>query len=103
LDELAKLRNKIDDVDEKIVGLLAERFRLVGEISKVKVKLKIPVVDAEREKQILVRVKKLAQNYKAILFKPSGISEGVWRELLGKIVTSHEKQEMGKNDYANVN
>lgn len=64
MDELTELRNKIDDVDEKIVGLLAERFRLVGEISKVKVKLKIPVVDVEREKQILVRVKKLAQNYK---------------------------------------
>ena len=64
MDKLAELRNKIDDVDEKIVGLLAERFRLIGEISKVKVKLKIPLVDVEREKEILVRVKKLTQNYK---------------------------------------
>lgn len=59
--ELAELREKIDEIDLKIVALLADRFKLVSKVSKVKQKLGIPTIDRSREAQILSRVRATAE------------------------------------------
>ncbi len=49
---LATIRFKIDAVDEQLVALLEERFRLVLELKSLKPTLE----DPSREKEILTRI-----------------------------------------------
>ena len=50
---LSKLRDQIDAVDQKIIDLLAERLRLVGEVGEVKAKHGLPIYVPEREAAML--------------------------------------------------
>ncbi len=53
---LDDLRRKIDHVDDKIVDLLAERFKLISELSTVKKGNGLSPFQVERENAILKRV-----------------------------------------------
>ena len=55
--ELARLRQRIDALDRKIVGLLNERADLAREVGREKVAAgRRAVRDAEREREVLLRV-----------------------------------------------
>ncbi len=55
-EKLAKLRAEIDDLDTDIVRLLNRRARLGLEAGRTKVATGMPVADAEREREVLIRV-----------------------------------------------
>ncbi len=59
---LEDLRKKIDEVDNKVVKLLAERMRIVEQVGTEKKKLGLPIEDKEREKVVLGKVKSTAQS-----------------------------------------
>ena len=59
--KIDELRKSIDKVDEEIVRLLAERKSIAKEIGKEKKIMRIPVVDAKREKEILENLRKKAK------------------------------------------
>lgn len=52
-DELDRLRSRIGRVNRKLLALLNERLRLVGEIRAVKVERGIAFHDPKREAQML--------------------------------------------------
>jgi len=55
--ELARLRQRIDGLDRKIVGLLNERAELGREVGREKMAAgRHAVRDAEREREVLLRV-----------------------------------------------
>ncbi len=55
--ELVRLRNRIDTLDRRIVGLLNERAELGREVGRVKQAAgRRPVRDLEREREVLLRV-----------------------------------------------
>jgi chorismate mutase/prephenate dehydratase len=55
--ELARLRQRIDALDRKIVGLLNERAELGREVGREKMAAgRRAVRDAEREREVLLRV-----------------------------------------------
>jgi chorismate mutase / prephenate dehydratase len=54
--ELRRLRNRIDGVDRRIVGLLNERAELTRAVGEEKNRLGIPIRDAGREREVLLRV-----------------------------------------------
>ena len=56
LKEIAKLRKKIDALDDQIVDLLGERFNITGEIGELKRKGDESVYQSGREEAILKRV-----------------------------------------------
>jgi chorismate mutase/prephenate dehydratase len=56
------LRRKIDEVDARIVKLIAERIRIAGQIGKEKKKQGIQIEDREREKVVLEKVKGIARS-----------------------------------------
>ncbi|HEX7668443.1 MAG TPA: chorismate mutase [Polyangiaceae bacterium] len=58
--ELEELRCAIDEVDQKILDLLAERVRLVLAVGDVKRERQMPVYDPDRERRILDRLAALA-------------------------------------------
>lgn len=55
-DELARLREAIDHVDEVLVRLLNQRARYAIEVGRIKGVIHLPVYSPEREKQVLDNV-----------------------------------------------
>jgi chorismate mutase/prephenate dehydratase len=74
---LADLRQRIDTLDKKLVGLLNERSSLVVEVGKLKRAHNIPIYAPHREAEVLKRV--LASNTGPL---PDRAIEGVYRELM---------------------
>ena len=54
--ELARLRNRIDEVDRKLVEFLNERTRVVEEIGAVKRTYKLPVYEPKREDEVYLNI-----------------------------------------------
>lgn len=55
--KIASLRNKIDQVDKKILKLLKERMSIIAKIGKIKKAHKIAVKDKKREEIVLKKTK----------------------------------------------
>jgi len=56
---IAELRKEVDEVDDKLIQLLLERFELTDDIGKVKVKGGIPLEhELGREAEIVERLSK---------------------------------------------
>ena len=54
--ELSRLRDRIDDVDRRLIDLLNERTRVVEEIGAVKRNYKLPVYEPKREDEVYANV-----------------------------------------------
>lgn len=55
---LKELRNRIDQLDEKVIKLIIERFEIVEQIMS----LKSEVEDKNREREILDKIRSLTEN-----------------------------------------
>ncbi len=53
MNELETLRNKIDEIDEKMVELFIKRMMIVKEVAVFKKNNQLNVVDTKREKEII--------------------------------------------------
>ena len=53
---LRELRDEIDEIDRKLVELLAQRLRLVMRVGEYKRANGLAIYDAERERDLLARV-----------------------------------------------
>jgi chorismate mutase len=88
--ELLTLRRQIDDVDRRLVALLAERGRLVEGVVHFKRAHHLPVVDRGREDEMLARISGLA--------KDEGLDPRVAQHVLRTIIdgfTLLEVEELG--------
>jgi len=74
---LEELRQRIDELDDKLVQLLNERARVVVEIGKLKNKTDKPVYAPDREKEVFARI---AEANKGPL--PDRCLVAIWRELM---------------------
>jgi chorismate mutase len=59
-EKLREIRRKIDEIDDKLLQLLAERVKLIAEIASIKKKLGKEIRDEEREREILRKTKEKA-------------------------------------------
>jgi chorismate mutase len=88
--DLSEIRRQIDEVDRRLVSLLAERARLVGGVVRYKRSHHLPVVDRGREDEMLARVAELA--------KDEGLDPRVGQQVLRTIIdgfTLLEVEELG--------
>ncbi len=60
--KLLELRNRIDEIDKDILRLLELRFQVVKEIGAYKKLNNLPILDANREKEVLEKRKALLVN-----------------------------------------
>ena len=73
MNELELARKKIDEIDSKIIELFEERMNTVLAVIKYKIENNIPILDTNRELQILEKNLKLIKNeefkkyYKSVL------------------------------------
>ena len=63
-DKLQSARDRLDELDQRVVHALAERQRLVEEVAALKSDPSLPLQDATREHDLLARVAKLAESEK---------------------------------------
>ena len=75
---LDDLRKKIDEIDARIVALIAERQSISKEIGKGKHKTSRLIEDRERELRVLKHVRSLARDKKV---SPSDI-EGIYKQII---------------------
>lgn len=55
MDELAKLRREIDDIDRQLVALFESRMDVVLRIGQYKRENKVPVLNSPREQEVLIK------------------------------------------------
>lgn len=86
-DELTRLRREIDAVDERFVGLLAERFHITRQVGRIKAERGLPPQDATREAQIDEKVRRLASEYEL----DEGLVSDVLRAVIDRVVAEHRE------------
>ncbi len=62
-EKLGKIRQKIDGIDSRILPLLVERMRCSEQVAALKKEAGASVFSAQREQEVIERVKKLAGEY----------------------------------------
>jgi len=60
-NKLELLRKKINKVDHQLLIIMAKRMKIVNQIKKLKKKERMAIENKQREKQVLIRLKKLAK------------------------------------------
>ena len=85
--ELQSLREEVDDVDAKIVDILASRFRITSKIGKLKALHALNAMDPQREAAQEARFRELAQR--------SGLNEDlvvrIFRSIIDEVVSNHRE------------
>jgi chorismate mutase len=88
--DLGAIRRQIDDLDRRLITLLAERARLVGGVVRYKRAHHMAVVDRGREDEMLARIAGVA--------KEEGVDPRVAQQVLRTIIdgfTLLEVEELG--------
>ena len=87
--KLDQLRNKLDEIDEQIITLIAERQFNVEQIGNVKLSTNSPTRDYQREKQVINKVRNHATK--------QGLDPEIAQQIFELVIeTSLSKQEIQK-------
>jgi len=54
--DLSQIREKLDAIDDQLIGLFSERMRTVAQVADYKKKNNLPIADTGREREIMNRV-----------------------------------------------
>ena len=60
---LLSLRQQLDDIDRRLVEVLAKRQQIITEVAALKADPALPLKDATRERDLLARVSQLAAKH----------------------------------------
>jgi chorismate mutase/prephenate dehydratase len=85
------LRQSLDDVDSGIVGLIAERSRIIAEIARRKDDGNAAITDPDRERRVLAGVEALATE----LGVSASLVHRIFRELIGDSVAQQARYLSG--------
>ena len=64
MNELENLRLKIDEIDESIIELFSERFKVTQKVAVVKKKHNLDAIDSSREARQMEKIAKLSSKNK---------------------------------------
>ena len=78
MDEIPKLRKKVDEIDDQILKALCERVKICKAIGDAKKKQGMPVRDTSRENEVYKRIKEKAAQFQ---LDPVQV-EAVYREIV---------------------
>lgn len=87
MDELEELRRQIDEVDERFVALLAERFQITRKVGRIKADRGLPAQDSTREAQIDAKVRRLAAEHEL----DETLVSDVLRAVIDRVVAEHRE------------
>jgi chorismate mutase len=78
MDEIPKLRKKVDEIDDQILLALCERVKVCRAIGETKKKQGMPIHDSSRENEVYRRIKEKSAQCQ---LDPTQI-ERVYREIV---------------------
>ena len=84
---LGEHRKRIDQLDEQLIRLLAERFEITKAVGEYKAENNLPAADHEREKQQIARLHEIAQ----VAGMDPSFGEKVFRLIVDEVIRHHEK------------
>jgi len=84
-DRLTALREQLDEIDERLVQVLEERFRITREVGRLKAEVGLPPVDMAREERILARLGTVAQ----LSSLDPDLLRGIYRRIFDAVVAEH--------------
>jgi chorismate mutase len=89
VQEIKKLRKRIDEVDEQILQSLRKRTEICGSIGLVKEKHGIPIQDFPRENDVYARIREKAAD---LGLDPSYV-EAIYRQIVNMCSAVQELKE----------
>ncbi|CAN7633849.1 MULTISPECIES: chorismate mutase [unclassified Paenibacillus] len=87
MTELDKLRNDIDEIDQKIIALLAKRFKYTEEVGIYKAKNQLNAQDTNRENQQFQKIIQLSEQNG---LNPEYASE-IYRRIIDIVISRHQE------------
>jgi len=78
-DKLEEIRKRIDEIDDAIADLLSKRMQYAKETRAEKVRLKKPIIDTHRQREVVEKWRERARRHRG----SSGYE--LSEELMGKI------------------
>jgi chorismate mutase len=62
-ERLSAIRNRINEIDEQMIILMAERAQFAGDIARLKMELNMPINDEKREQEIQKKIVELCKKH----------------------------------------
>ena len=87
MENLEDYRKSIDNIDNAIVAMFAERFKITDKVGVYKAENKLPAKDIDRESKQFPRIEELADSYG--LDKEFAIS--FLETVIDKVVANHRE------------
>jgi len=91
METLDDMRKSIDNIDNAIVAMFAERFKVTNRVGHYKAMNDLPAKDESRESEQYARISSLAQQYD---LDPE-FAQSYLKSVISLVVTNHE--EIAKN------
>ncbi|MFI2422695.1 chorismate mutase [Streptomyces sp. NPDC018955] len=86
-EELARLRDSIDNIDAAVVHMLAERFKATQQVGRLKAAHRLPPADPGREARQIARLRALAENAKL----DPAFAEKFLNFIIAEVIRHHER------------
>ena len=84
---LQQARREIDDIDQRLVSLLVERFAVAERVVDIKREAGIAALLPDRVEEVVSNVEALALRNGL----PQGLAEGLWRQLISATIAYEEE------------
>ncbi|MFG2781802.1 chorismate mutase [Streptomyces prunicolor] len=86
-EELARLRDSIDNIDAAVVHMLAERFKATQQVGFLKATHRLPPADPAREARQIERLRALAESAKL----DPAFAEKFLNFIIAEVIRHHER------------
>ncbi|MFG2516887.1 chorismate mutase [Streptomyces sp. NPDC048584] len=86
-EELARLRDSIDNIDAAVVHMLAERFKCTQQVGRLKAEHRLPPADPGREARQITRLRALAENARL----DPAFAEKFLNFIIAEVIRHHER------------
>lgn len=87
METLEEMRKSIDNIDNAIVAMLAERFKITDRVGAYKARNHLPAKDEQREAIQFKRIAELAQHYGL----DAGFAQAHLATVIAQVVKNHER------------
>jgi chorismate mutase / prephenate dehydrogenase len=87
--EIQSLRDEIDDLDEKLIQMLARRNRIVARIARIKEQWGLPVCVPAREESLISGRRRIASEHDV----SPDLVESIWRAIISESRKSQQQAQ----------